>query len=203
MNIAIAGIHTGIGKTICSAILCEMLDSDYFKPVQAGELDNTDSMLVRQLVSNTACTVHPESYKLKLAASPHFAAEQEGIEIRKEGIVLPASDNDIVIETAGGLMSPLGKDLLNIDLIEHFHLPVILVSNNYLGSVNHTLLSYSLLKSRGVIILGIIFNQGENKASEDYIIKYTKLPKLFSVPAFETLNAETIQAFAKTVTLNF
>jgi len=203
MKIAIAGIHTGIGKTVCSAILCEMLKYDYFKPVQAGELDNTDSMVVRRLLSNTACTVHPESYKLKLAASPHFAAEQEGIEIRKEGIVLPTSDDGIVIETAGGLMSPLGKDLLNIDLIEHFHLPVILVSNSYLGSINHTLLSYSLLKSRGVKILGIIFNQGENKASEDYILKYTKLPKLFSVPAFETLNAETIQAFAKTVTLNF
>ncbi len=203
MKIAIAGIHTGIGKTVCSAILCEMLKYDYFKPVQAGELDNTDSMVVRRLVSNTACTVHPESYKLKLAASPHFAAEQEGIEIRKEGIVLPASDDGIVIETAGGLMSPLGKDLLNIDLIEHFHLPVILVSNSYLGSINHTLLSYSLLKSRGVKILGIIFNQGENKASEDYILKYTKLPKLFSVPAFEALNAETIQAFAKTVTLDF
>ena len=199
MSVIIAGIHTGIGKTVCSAILCQALGYDYFKPVQAGELNNSDSLLVRKYVTNPKCIIHPEVYKLKLAASPHYAAEQEGIEITKEKIKLPSTQNNLVIETAGGLMSPLSKEFLNIDLAEHFNLPVILVSNNYLGGINHTLLSFEALQRRGIKIQGIIFNGIKVPASEEYILGFTKLPLLFSVPQFEEVNAESIGVFAKRI----
>ncbi len=202
MNIAIAGIHTGIGKTVCSAIICQKLGYDYFKPVQAGELDNTDSMFVKRNVSNPACIIQEESYKLKTASSPHFAAELEGIKIEKENIVLPSTKNNLIVETAGGLMSPLAKDFLNIDLIQYFELPVVLVSNNYLGSINHTLLSYSLLRARKIKINGIVFNGPKNEASESYILQYTKLPLLFSVPQFEVINKDTIREFAESISIN-
>ena len=203
MSIVIAGIHTGIGKTVCSAIICEAKGFDYFKPVQAGELDNTDSMFVKRNVSNAECTVHREAYRLKLAASPHYAAREEGIEIKKEDIVLPVTHNNLLIETAGGIMSPLANNFLNLDLMEHLKLPVVLVSNNYLGSINHTLMSYLALKNRGIKITGIVFNGEENKASETYILQYTQLPFLFSIPQFEVINKETIAEFARTIRVNF
>ena len=203
MNIVIAGIHTGIGKTVCSAIICQALGYDYFKPVQAGELDNTDSMFIKNHVTNPACKVHKENFRLRISASPHYAAEAEGIEITKEKIILPLTMNNIVIETAGGIMSPLAKGFLNIDLMEHLQFPAVLISNNYLGSINHTLLSYSVLKCRNIQMHGIVFVGNKTPATESYILEYTKLPLLFSVPQFELINAETISDFAKTISINF
>ena len=203
MNIAIAGIHTGIGKTVCSAVICQALGYDYFKPVQAGELENTDSLFVKSNVTNPSCKIHPESYKLQMAASPHYAAKMEGIEIKKENILLPSTNNNLIIETAGGMMSPLSQVFLNIDLIEHFQLPVVLVSNNYLGSINHTLLSYEVLKNRKIKTLGIVFNGNENEASESYILQYTQLPLLFSIPQFVKINADTIREFADSISILF
>ena len=142
MSIVITGIHTGIGKTICSAVICQALGYDYFKPIQAGDLEMSDSITLKNLVSNSQCMIHPESYRLQIPASPHYAAEQEGITIEKEKIVLPQTQNNLLVETAGGVMSPLTKNFLNLDLIAHFALPVILVSNNYLRSINHTLMSF-------------------------------------------------------------
>jgi len=203
MNIIIGGINTGIGKTICSAIICQKLGYDYFKPVQAGDLENSDSIFVKNNVTNPSCNVHPENYKLKIAASPHYAAQMEGIVIKRESIVLPSTKNNLVIETAGGLMSPMANGFLNIDLIEHLKFPVVLVSNNYLGSINHTLMSYSVLKNRNIKISGIIFNGEENKSSESYILQYTKLPLLFSAPQFKIINADTLNQFAQSISIKF
>src|ERR1700749_3407590 len=100
MNYLIAGIHTGIGKTLCSAILCQATGYDYWKPVQAGSLDDTDSIFIKKHVTNPDVTIHPEAYKLKIAASPHYAAEEEGIEIKKEHIFVPKTKNKIIVETA-------------------------------------------------------------------------------------------------------
>lgn len=202
MSLIVAGIHTGIGKTICSSILCQALGYEYFKPVQAGDLESTDSMQVKRLVSHPRCKIHPEIYKLNIPASPHYAAEQEGIEIKEEKLVLPISANQLVVETAGGLMSPLSSSILNVDLIRIFNLPVVLVSNNYLGSINHTLLSFELLKSKQAKVIGIVFNGETNQASESYILNYTKLPHLFSVPQFSELNAAAIENFANTISLS-
>lgn len=202
MSIIIVGIHTGIGKTICSAVICQALGYDYFKPVQAGDLDNSDSIAIKNLVSNPRCVIHPESYRLQIPASPHYAAEQEGITIEKEKIILPQTHNNLLVETAGGVMSPLAKNFLNLDLIEHLALPVILVSNNYLGSINHTLLSFLALKSRNIDIRGIVFSGEKNSASESFILEYTQLPLLFSIPQFQELNSQTIARFAQTISID-
>jgi dethiobiotin synthetase len=195
MSIIIAGIHTGIGKTLCSAIICQAKGYDYWKPVQAGNLDDTDSIFVQKNTSHTK--IHPEAYRLKIAASPHYAAAQEGLEITREKIHLPKSRNPIVVETAGGLMSPLSLDFLNINMIQHLDLPVILVSHNYLGSINHTLLSVEALQERNIPIKGIVFSGEKNEASESFILEYTNLPLLFSIPLLKEVNKETIAEAAR------
>jgi dethiobiotin synthetase len=193
MSIIIAGIHTGIGKTLCSAILCEAWGYDYWKPIQAGDLEQSDSIFIQNHVQNPLCTIHPEAYRLKIAASPHFAAEQEGIEIDKNKLILPKSHNPILVETAGGIMSPLSAHLLNIHLIQQLNLPVILVSENYLGSINHTLMTISLLQQAQIPIQGIVFN-GENvPSSTDFILKYSKIPLLFTIPKLKVVNYNAIK----------
>jgi dethiobiotin synthetase len=186
MNIIIAGIHTGIGKTLCSAVICHSLGYDYWKPVQAGNLDDSDSLFVRNSVDNSSTVVHPERHILRLPASPHYAAACEGITIQRHDFVVPRSERPVVVETAGGLMSPLAADLLNIDLIEYLNIPVVLVSNSYLGSINHTLLSAELLKSRGISVRGIVFSGEKVSSSEDFILNHTGLPHLFSIPHIES-----------------
>ena len=191
----IAGIHTGIGKTLCSAVLCEALGYDYWKPIQAGDLDNSDSIFIQNHVSNSKCTIHPETYRFQTAASPHFAADTEGVVIEKEKLKMPETNNNLIVETAGGIMSPLGKNFLNIDLIKHLNLPVILVSENYLGSINHTLMTIFALKQQHVPIKGIVFNGNVVQSSVDYILEYTQLPLLFSIPKMAVVNKENVKKF--------
>ena len=201
MSIIVAGIHTGIGKTVCSAVICQALGYDYWKPVQAGDWENSDSLFIKKNVTNPKTFVHPETYKLVTAASPHYAAKLDGIEIKREHIELPESKNNIVVETAGGLMSPLADGFLNIDLAEQLQLPVVLVSNNYLGSINHTLLSYELLKNKKIKIAGIVFDGETVMPSMEYILSYTRLPLLFSIPQFTNLTAQSISEFAATISI--
>ncbi|MBS1489128.1 MAG: dethiobiotin synthase [Bacteroidetes bacterium] len=196
MNIAVAGIHTGIGKTVCSAVICQALGFDYWKPVQAGELDNTDSQLVQRLVSNTTCQIHAERFRLKKAASPHDAAAHENISISRDDFQIPSTQNNLLIETAGGLMSPLNTNFLNINLLEHLNLPVVLVSNNYLGSINHTLLSCEAMKHRNLNVLGLVLVGNSVRSSEEFILQHTHLPHLFSIPLFKKLDRATIKEFA-------
>ncbi len=195
MNIIIAGIHTGIGKTVCSSVICQGLGYDYWKPVQAGDLDNSDSMSVQKVISNPLCHIHPERYRLLTPASPHYAASLENIEMKREDFKLPATDNHLLVETAGGLMSPLATGFLNIDLIEYLKLPVVLVSNNYLGSINHTLLSCALLKARNIPTLGLVFVGESTPATENFILEHSGLPLLFSIPIFKELNKQVIAEF--------
>lgn len=203
MNIIVAGIHTRIGKSVCSAIICQAQGYNYWKPVQAGDLDNTDSMRVRSLVTHPDCQVLPEKIKLFMAASPHYAAQEEGKAIKPADFEIPASKHPMVIETAGGLMSPLGPQYLNIHLIQDLHCPVILVSNNYLGSINHTLLSVNLLKQNNIPIMGMVFCGEPRPSSESYIFQYNKIPILFSIPFFESVDSHTIAEFANTIHLKF
>ena len=203
MSVIIAGIHTGIGKTICSAVICQAAGYDYWKPVQAGALEDSDSIIVNKLVTNPLCSIHPEAYLLQIAASPHYAAGIENIEIKRESIVLPASSNNIVVETAGGIMSPLAKNFLNIDLIQHLKLPVVLVAANYLGSINHTLLSFYALQKSNVETLGIVFSGAVTTSSQQFILDQTQLNLLFSIPLFEEVTPEAIKKFANSTSLNF
>ncbi len=199
MNLIIAGIHTGIGKTICSAVLTEALGYDYWKPVQAGDLDNSDSIFVQNHISNHKSVIHPEAYRLTIPASPHFAAAEDGVEIRLENLILPHSDNSIIVETAGGLMSPLSETVLNIDFIKHLNLPVILVTNDYLGSINHTLMSVEILRGANVEILGLVFSGSPVPETRRFIQQYTRLKILFEIPFFEPLDRKTLSHFAQTI----
>lgn len=200
MSFIVSGIHTGIGKTICSAVLCEALGFDYWKPVQAGELENTDSHTIKRLTST--CEIFPERYQLSIAASPHYAANEEGIEIKLSDFDLPLSDKRIIVETAGGILSPLSETITNLDLMAKLQLPNILVSNNYLGSINHTMLTIEVLESRGIKTVGIIFCGDEIPATRTYIDQHTKIPILCSVPQFRALNHTIIKEFATTIEID-
>jgi len=192
--IFITGIGTGIGKTIVSAVLVEKLKADYWKPIQSGDLDSSDTLAVQSLVTNTKSVFHPEAYRLTQPFSPHKSAAIDGITIDPEKIVAPVTDNILVIEGAGGLMVPLNDDFLMIDLIRQLGAEVILVSQNYLGSINHTLLSVYTLKKEQISVKGIIFNGIKDDSSETYIRNYSKLEILGHIPQFEVVDNKAIIA---------
>ena len=197
----VAGIGTEVGKTVTAAVLVESLDADYWKPVQAGELNNTDSDKIHRLASGEGRKIHAEAYRLKLAMSPHAAAMAESVTINLPELELPRTDRDLIVEIAGGLMVPLATELQNIDVITYWGLPVILVSRYYLGSINHTLLSIELLRQRGIKIVGIVFN-GETVAStRSAIIDATHLPVVLEMPIADGLNPDIVAAWATSVRL--
>ncbi|OFY88033.1 MAG: dethiobiotin synthase [Bacteroidetes bacterium RIFCSPLOWO2_12_FULL_31_6] len=192
-NYFVTGIGTGIGKTIVSAILTEALEADYWKPIQAGNLDNTDTDVIKFSVSNTQSKFHPETFKLTQALSPHAAANIDGIEINIDDIILPRTNNNLIIEGAGGLMVPINnKGDLVIDLIKKLNAPVILVSKNYLGSINHTLLSIEALKNRNIPIAGIVFNGEDEFNGEEFILKYSQLKCFARIKSEDKINKETV-----------
>lgn len=176
MKIFVTGIGTDVGKTIASAIITEALEADYWKPVQAGDLDNSDSHKIKKYISNSRTIVHPSAYTLNTPASPHLAALIDEVEISTE-IEQPHTQNHLVIEGAGGILVPLNASDTIADLIKHDY-KVIVVSRHYLGSINHTLLTCEVLKARNVNVAGIIFNGDENASTEDIILSKTGIPLL-------------------------
>lgn len=174
MKLFITGISTDVGKTIASAIIIEALKADYWKPIQAGDLENSDSHKVKSLLSNKNTVVHPNSYALNTPASPHLAAELDNIVIDLKKIIEPKTENHLVIEGAGGIFVPLNENDCVIDLI-HPDYKVIVVSRHYLGSINHTLLTVEALQNRNIAIAGIIFSGEENKATESIILSKTRI----------------------------
>lgn len=196
-KIFVAGIGTDVGKTVISAVLVEVLKADYFKPIQCGDLENSDSMKVRSWVENGKSIVHEEFHRLKGFKSPHAAAEEEGVVIGIKDIVLPDTGNTLIIEGAGGLMVPLNDREMVIDLIPHFDAEVVLVSQNYLGSINHTLLSVELLKSKGLMITGIIFNGESVPATEEVILRYTGLRCLGRIDQEEEITKSIVSKYAQ------
>src|ERR1700733_5661205 len=190
--IFVTGIGTGIGKTIVSAILVEKLKADYWKPIQSGDLDDSDTNKVKSLVSNHISRFHEETYRLSQPFSPHKSAAIDGITIDPKKIVTPVTDNRLIIEGAGGLMVPLNSNFLMIDLIKQLKAEVILVSQNYLGSINHTILSIYALKKEEIPIKGIIFNGVKDIYSKDFILEYSYLECLGHIPQYETIQKRTI-----------
>ncbi len=199
----VTGIGTEIGKTIVSAILTEHLKADYWKPIQSGELNQSDTIKVRNLVSNTTSKFHPEAYQLTKPFSPHYSAELDGVKIELDSINLPETQNNLIVEGAGGLMVPLNNQDLIIDLIKKLGLEVVLVSKNYLGSINHTLLSVEALKSRNIPIAGIIFNGETNEATENIIIKMTGLKVIANIPVLTQINSANVKASADKLKFNW
>jgi dethiobiotin synthetase len=194
----IAGIGTEIGKTVCSAIITKALQADYWKPVQAGNLTDGDAYWVQQWVPGTQ--VFPSTYALNHPLSPHTAAELDGVSIEIGAFSLPETSNNLVVELAGGIMVPLNNEQTNLDLIQHLGLPVILVSKNYLGSINHTLLTYEILKSRNISMAGIIFNGPTNTSGEAFILKHTGLPVMLRVHEESEINSRIINQYAESFT---
>ena len=188
----VTGIGTGIGKTIVSAVLVEKLKADYWKPVQSGDLENSDTITVKNLISNSQTVFFDEAYRLTQPFSPHKSAAIDGISIKPENIVLPVTSNTLIIEGAGGLMVPLNTDFLMLDLIRQLGAAVILVSQNYLGSINHTLLSAYALKKENIPVRGIIFNGVKDIYSKDFILENTGLELLGHLPAYDILDKKAI-----------
>lgn len=174
MKFFITGIGTDVGKTVASAIVVEALQSDYWKPIQAGDLDFSDTHKVKSLICHTersrSAQFHPNAYALNTPASPHYAAQIDEIVIDLKKIIEPKTDNHLVIEGAGGILVPLNDSDCIIDLIQKDY-KVIVVSRHYLGSINHTLLTIEALKSRKISVAGIIFSGDVNKATEEIILK--------------------------------
>jgi len=186
-KIFITGISTEVGKTIVSAIVTEALHADYWKPIQAGELDNCDTKKVEKLVSNQQSKFHPNSYALQTPMSPHAAAELDEVTIDLSEIVAPNTNNHLVIEGAGGLLVPLNDSQTILDIIKPEY-KVVVVSRHYLGSINHTLLTIKLLQEKGLEV-SVIFSGEEHKTTEDIIKKMTNVSVLGRIeeePYFDT-----------------
>ena len=194
-SIFITGIGTDVGKTIVSAIVTEALQADYWKPVQSGFPADKD--LVTDLLSNKKSVVHKELYKFTMPVSPHLAASEENevIDLSQIAEKLPITKNLLIIEGAGGLMVPLNNEEFIIDLIRKLKSKVIIVSDHYLGSINHSLMTASILKREGLDVLGWIFNSGPS-VHEASIVKWSNLPMIASIPKMSKIDKHHIKVQA-------
>lgn len=194
----ISGIGTGVGKTIVAAILTQLWAADYWKPIQAGDLDHTDSDTVRSL-SQQVKKIYPERFRLNLAASPHEAAEADNLSISLADFELPLTNNRLIVEGAGGLFVPINDQHFMIDLIEQLKLPVILVIRDYLGCINHSLLSIKALNNQKIPLVYVVFNGRFKPATKRIIQKH--LPdqvRTIDIPEWEQMNEiEPISAHIK------
>lgn len=191
----ITGISTDVGKTIASAIVTEALEADYWKPIQAGELDNCDTKKVAQLISNTKSKFHTNAYALQTPMSPHAAAEIDNMSIEIKEIKIPKTNNNLVIEGAGGLLVPLNNSQTVFDLIKPNY-KVIVVSRHYLGSINHTLLTVNLLKEKGFNV-SIVFSGNEHKSTEAIIKKMTNVPVIGRIDEEPYFDKNVIKEYAE------
>lgn len=201
MNYFVTAIGTDSGKTVFSAILCEALHADYWKPVQAGMPRDSDT--VRSLLSKSISKIHDETYLLRTPASPHAAAQRDGISIQIEKFVVPPTNNDLVIEGAGGCLVPLNERDFVIDLAKKFRSQIILVSNLYLGSINHTLLSADYLRKNKFDVKGIVFNGESNPESEEIILKHTGFKCLLQMEEEEEVTKEVVTKYAEQLRKNW
>jgi dethiobiotin synthetase len=195
--IFITGTGTDVGKTLISAIVTKSLHADYWKPVQAGFSDGTDSLFIQEMISNNKSKIHPELYRLKMPASPHLSAPAEEKKIKIKEIInhLPKTKNQLIIEGAGGLMVPLNQKEMILNLIKKLKAKVIIVSKNELGSINHSLLTAAVLKKEKINVLGWIFTE-EYKNYENEIAGWSGYPAIAGVKHLPVISKETIKAEA-------
>ncbi len=199
MQYIVVGVGTDVGKTVVSAIVVEALKAYYWKPVQAGDLQFTDSHKVAQYALSSK-GILPEKWRLNTPASPHYAAELDAVSIQSTDFELPNVVGDLIIEGAGGLMVPLNANgLLYLDIVKQWDLPVILVSRHYLGSINHTLMSLALLKEYKIKVHLVVFNGDENQATESIIKKMHPELTYHRIPNALELNVDFIQHEAERI----
>jgi dethiobiotin synthetase len=201
MTYFITAIDTDSGKTLVSSIFCEALQADYWKPVQAGL--PRDSQVVKSLITNRISKIHDETFLLNTPASPHAAAKKDGIQIDLKKITPPETENSLIIEGAGGCLVPLNDHEFVIDLIKKLKVDVVLVSDLYLGSINHTLLTIEALQSRHIKIKGIVFNGESNPESERIILLHSQITCLLRINKETTINKEAVSKYARLLKENW
>jgi dethiobiotin synthetase len=196
-RVVVTGTDTGIGKTVFSAALAGALDGFYWKPIQSGLDEETDSQTVTKLSGLSADRVLREAYRLRTPASPHLAAEIDGVTIDHQNLKIPETERPLVVEGAGGLLVPLTRSIAYIDLMARWRVPVVLCARTTLGTINHSLLSIEALRARGVAMLGAAFIGEENVESERIIVEMGKVRRLGRLPHVAPLTRDTLrEAFA-------
>ena len=193
-QIFVTGISTEVGKTMAAAIITEALEADYWKPIQAGGLEHTDTDRVKELISNEKSKFHKSSYELKSAMSPHAAAEIDGIDIDRLEIHEPQTENYLVIEGAGGLLVPLNNTDTILDIIMPTY-QVVVVSRHYLGSINHTLLTVNWLTNKGYDV-SIIFSGDKNPHTENIILHKTGVSLIGRIDEEDNFDKAVIKEYA-------
>ena len=198
----ITGIGTDVGKTVVSSILCELLHATYWKPIQSGDLQNSDSKKIQQWLNNTV-EIIPEAHLFSEALSPHVASKIDGVSINPAMLNLPKTAGNLIVEGAGGWLVPINEAGITFaDLAEQWNIPIILVSRHYLGSINHTLLSIESIQSRNVNIHGIIYVGEPLPDTCEIIEKISGVKTLFTVPIFDKVDKETIKLFVNELVKN-
>ena len=195
-RLVICGTDTDVGKTVVSALVVQGLGARYWKPVQSGGhtgATSTDSVWIQQLLQLPAERLLPEAYALAAPVSPHWAAEQEGVTIDPNRLQLPADTAPLVVETAGGLLVPLNRRWLQIEQLQRWQLPVLLVARSGLGTLNHTLLSLEALRQRRIPVLGVLLNGPPHPNNLATLERLAGVPMLGCLPPLNTLNPSTLQ----------
>lgn len=192
----VTGIGTDVGKTVVSAIIAQALEADYWKPIQSGELENSDSHKIDRL-TNDNVHILSERYRLTEPLSPHASAAIDGVHLQLSELTLPETNRNLLVEGAGGLMVPINDTDLLIDVFKQWNLPVIIVSRHYVGSINHTILTIEALQNRGITIKGLVFVGDENKATELFILNHTNVPFLMRIPLATEVTTDFVQQQAK------
>ncbi len=193
MKYFLSGIHTDAGKTVTAAFLQRALDADYWKPVQAGDLDFGDTDRVKAWTGSPDERFHPVRHALRTPASPHYAAMIDGISIALDDFSVPdTGSRPLIIEGAGGLLVPLNDRETVLDLMQRLDLPVILASRHYLGSINHTLLSIAALRERGIPLAGLIYSGGDSPETVRIIGEQSGVWPIAELPEFPKVNKAAI-----------
>lgn len=202
-RLVVVGTDTDVGKTVFAAGLCQALGARYWKPVQSGLADGTDTLTVEALASLSSDRIIPEIYRLNTPASPHISAELDNVTLEPSRLVPPGTDGPLVIEGAGGLLVPLTRSVLYADVIADWNLPVVLVGRTALGAINHALLSLEALRARRIPIIGMAFVGDEVADTERTICEMGAVKRLGRLPMLDPLTPETLaSAFKSQFTLS-
>ncbi|MGL5719242.1 MAG: dethiobiotin synthase [Alphaproteobacteria bacterium] len=188
MGLFVTGTGTDVGKTVVSAWICLHTQAGYWKPVQTGTSQGTDTDFLRKL-GVSPC--YPERYAFKEALSPHTAAKREGARIELDAVAIPPfSQANVVVEGAGGVLVPLNEDALMIDLIQRLGMPVLIVAHTGLGTLNHTLLTLEALRKREIPIKGIVLNGLSNPDNKQSLIDYGNIEVLAELEPLHSLTRD-------------
>ncbi len=196
----ITGTDTGVGKTVLSALLCSALDACYWKPIQTGTDEGTDSRTVAELAGLPEARIIPEVYRFRQPVSPHLAARWAGERISLKNIVMPevAPGAALIVEGAGGVLVPVNEQEFMVDVMRELKLPVLLAARSSLGTINHTLLSFAALGRAGVEVAGVVLIGDMNAHNREAIEEYGRVLVVGEIPRLEKLcRAALLDTFDK------